>query len=1277
MIPQGPLAANWTCNLAALTCTYANSSLNPTNQGGSTPQILLTYSINSGASSPANGVQLNYFGNPQAVNPPSIQIAAPALTAVCTPSPLSFSYTIGGMAPANETCAVSFSPAGLNVSASVTQGNSWLSASLGSGVSPLTLTVSVSLNGLTAQTYQGMIQLSATGAAPVNLPVTFTVSPQAMIAATCTPSPLSFSFTIGGTAPANQTCAVTFSAGLTVSASVTQGNSWLSASLSSGASPETLTVSVNPSGLTAQTYQGTIQLSATGAAPVNLQVTLTVNQQAAITANCTPSPLSFSYTINGTAPANETCAVTFSAGLSVSAVVTQGSWLSASLSPSASPETLTVSVNPNGLTAQTYQGMIQLSAAGAVSVNLPVTLTVSQPAVITANCTPSPLAFSYTIAGAAPSNEICAVAFSSGLSVSAAVTQGNSWLSASLGSGSSPVILTVSVNPSGLAGGPYQGAIQLSATGAPSVNLPVTLTVSQPVISTNCGSSLTFSFTVGGSVPVNETCTVTFSPAGLSVSAAVTQGNAWLTASLPPGPSPETLTVSVNIAGLAAGPYTGSIVLSATGALSLTLPVALTVSSQSVVSTNCGSLSFSFAMGGITPPNQTCAVTYSPAGLSVSAAVTQGSAWLSASLTSGASPLTLTALANPTGLALGQYQGTILLSAANVPSVTVPVTLNVSQPVITANCTPSPLSFSYFIGGTAPASEACTVTVSPTGPSVFAAVNLGGAWLSASLAYGVSSATLTVSVNPTGLAVGPYQGSILLSASGAPAVTLPVTLTVGNPTPVITANCTPSPLSFSYTAGGAAPASGTCTIAVSPSGLTVFAAVTQGGAWLSASLVSAVSSAILTVSVNPSALAAGSYSGTVSLSAAGASAVNLPVTLNVSSPTGLDFYPVTPCRVADTRTATGMFGGPIVAGGSIRNFPIPASACGIPTTAQAYSLNVTVVPQAALNYLTIWPTGQPQPNVSTLNAPTGATSANAAIVPAGGGPSGPGSVSVFVTDTTHVILDINGYFAPPGSGGATQGLAFYPLAPCRVADTRNSAGAFGGPQMTAASTRSFPMPSSGCAIPSTALAYSLNMTVVPARTLTYLTAWPTGQAQPNVSTLNASDGRIVANAAIVPAGTNGAISVFVSDATDVIVDIDGYIAPPGNPGALYFYTATPCRVADTRNPNGPFGGPILNAGNARSFPVPESTCGIPSTAQGYSLNVTAVPPGPLTYLTIWPTSGAQPLVSTLNALSGAIVANAAIVPAGGAGIGGAISVYVSNTSQVILDINGYFAPPGS
>src|SRR5207302_1899706 len=112
----------------------------------------------------------------------------------------------------------------------------------------------------------------------------------------------------------------------------------------------------------------------------------------------------------------------------------------------------------------------------------------------------------------------------------------------------------------------------------------------------------------------------------------------------------------------------------------------------------------------------------------------------------------------------------------------------------------------------------------------------------------------------------------------------------------------------------------------------------------------------------------------------------------VGTNAGLRFVPVTPCRVVDTRLPNGPFGGPVIAAKSTRDFNIPASACGIPSNAQAYALNVTVVPTGPLGYLTIWPTGQPQPLVSTLNSYDGRIKANAAIVAAGTS----GSVSVYV-----------------------------------------------------------------------------------------------------------------------------------------------------------------------------------------------------------------------------------------------------------------------------------------
>ena len=392
---------------------------------------------------------------------------------------------------------------------------------------------------------------------------------------------------------------------------------------------------------------------------------------------------------------------------------------------------------------------------------------------------------------------------------------------------------------------------------------------------------------------------------------------------------------------------------------------------------------------------------------------------------------------------------------------------------------------------------------------------------------------------------------------------------------------------------------------------------------------------------------------------------------------GLRFLPVTPCRVVDTRDPDGELGGPAMIAGSTRSFPLPHSACSIPATAGAYALNVTVVPAGTLPYLTLWPTGQSKPLVSTLNSWEGDVVANAALVPAGAD----GSIDVYAAGTTNVIIDVNGYFdssdgnvyATNASGWALSDW-FFALAPCRLADTRVPRGdGFGTPTLAAGESRSYYL-SARCGMPTTGDASpALNVTAVPSPTvgyLGYLTIWPALDDRPNISTLNSWTGKVVANMAVVPAQH---VSVFATDPTDLIMDVSGYLAPavPGTPGAMSFYPVAPCRVADTRNPAGPFGGPIMEGGETRSFQVPASGCGVPATAGAYALNITVVPDEPLGYLTTWPTGSAQPFVSTLNSGDGSVVANAAIVSAGA---GGAISVFVTDRTHVIVDINGYFAP---
>ncbi len=370
----------------------------------------------------------------------------------------------------------------------------------------------------------------------------------------------------------------------------------------------------------------------------------------------------------------------------------------------------------------------------------------------------------------------------------------------------------------------------------------------------------------------------------------------------------------------------------------------------------------------------------------------------------------------------------------------------------------------------------------------------------------------------------------------------------------------------------------------------------------------------------------------------------------------LQFVPVTPCRVVDTRSQNGTFGGPPIQGGTSRNFPIGQGSCGIPLGATAFSLNVTAVPMGRLGYLTVWPTGQTQPVVSTLNSLDGRIKANAAIVAAG---TGGGAVSVFASDTTNVLLDIDGYFAP----AKTSSLTFYTLPPCRVLDTRPHYGGTGPiPGGMIAYFKITDAP--GCTVPATAKVYSLNITAIPNGPLSYLTVWPAGSSQPHVSTLNDLTGTIVANAALVAAGTGGDISVYPTNDTNLLIDINGYFAAPGGGNGLSLYVTNPCRVLDTRQGSGAFSGPI-------AVSVVNSPCGIPATAQAYVLNATVVPEGGgLGYLTLWADGATQPAVSTLNAPDEFITNNMAIV----ATTNGSIDAYASSLTQLMLDISTYFAP---
>lgn len=121
-----------------------------------------------------------------------------------------------------------------------------------------------------------------------------------------------------------------------------------------------------------------------------------------------------------------------------------------------------------------------------------------------------------------------------------------------------------------------------------------------------------------------------------------------------------------------------------------------------------------------------------------------------------------------------------------------------------------------------------------------------------------------------------------------------------------------------------------------------------------------------------------------------------------TAPPGLSFFTVVPCRSLDTRAG----GGPVAAGVD-RSFAI-ATTCGVPTTARAVSLNVTVTQPTHAGNVRLFPAGGAVPLASTLNYVAGQTRANNAVI--GLGEGGRLTVRCSPSGSTHLVLDVNGYF---------------------------------------------------------------------------------------------------------------------------------------------------------------------------------------------------------------------------------------------------------------------------
>jgi hypothetical protein len=310
-----------------------------------------------------------------------------------SPSFLSFSGAQGGANPPSQT--ITFwkgNDRARNWTA--TSGSAWLTVSPSSGTISTErdqITASVNLTGLSAGNYSTSVIIAIEGlkgrmnqtAISVTLTVTGTTSSTPSIS--LTPTALSFSGVAGGTAPAAQLINLTNPTGETLSWSMSASAAWLSpASVSGTTTTETdsISASVNLTGLAAGTYTAAITVAASGATntPQVIPVTLTVSPAptASPVIGVSVSTMAFTGTAGGANPATQSFTISNAGTGTLSwAVGDNAAWLTLSPTSGTNSGTVSASVSLSGLAAGTYSGTITVSATGATSKTIQVTLTIS------------------------------------------------------------------------------------------------------------------------------------------------------------------------------------------------------------------------------------------------------------------------------------------------------------------------------------------------------------------------------------------------------------------------------------------------------------------------------------------------------------------------------------------------------------------------------------------------------------------------------------------------------------------------------------------------------------------------------------------------------------------------------------------------------------------------------------------------------------------------------------------------------------------------------------
>jgi alpha-tubulin suppressor-like RCC1 family protein len=267
---------------------------------------------------------------------------------------------------------------------------------------------------------------------------------------------------------------------------------------------------------------------------------------------------------------------------------------------------------------------------------------------------------------------------------------------------------------------------------------------------------------------------------------------------------------------------------------------------------------------------------------------------------------------------------------------------------------------------------------------------------------------------------------------------------------------------------------------------------------------------------------------------------------------GSTFVPITPCRIVDTRNG----GGPLDAS-ALRTWQVAGSGagfagqggrtggCGIPADALAVEATITATAPERAGFLRAWPATSSAPLATFLNYPARHSTTNTGAIAIAVDPSAADLTLRALNGRTHVVIDVQGYYAPVGTG-----TSFTPVSPCRIVDTRR-----GGGRVPGNANRTFRVTGNGdfaaqggypggCGIPDSAAAVEATVSVVSPLGSGYLRTWPGDRSEPNATVVNFRRGANLTNTGATTIATSaGTADLTVGArgaATYVVIDIQGW-----------------------------------------------------------------------------------------------------------------------------------------